>query len=119
MIATLGTILKWAIALPILVLILLLALANVQSVPVHLNPFNPEDPVLRVELALYQIVFIVFIAGALVGAAIVWAGKHRYRRRLRRQREELSLWQGRALQRDQPRPEPAETAGYLPRPERS
>ena len=58
MLRTLGTILKWAILLPVLLAVVLLAVANDQTVTVHLNPFDKADPVLKVELALYQIAFL-------------------------------------------------------------
>ena len=48
MLRTLGTILKWAILLPVLLAIVLLAVANDQTVTVNLNPFDTTDPVLQV-----------------------------------------------------------------------
>ena len=64
---TLGIILKWVILLPILVGVVLLAVANDQVVTVHLNPLAADDPVLRVDLALYQVGFILFVLGVFVG----------------------------------------------------
>ena len=45
----LGTILKWVILLPILAVVVLLSVANDQSVTVHLNPFDKADAVLKVD----------------------------------------------------------------------
>ncbi|MBW3653439.1 MAG: hypothetical protein KY433_07570, partial [Actinobacteria bacterium] len=57
----------------------LLAVANDHSVHLSLNPFDPSDEVLRVELALYQVAFLAFLLGALVAAAVValvaWAAQ--------------------------------------------
>ena len=116
----LGLILKWAILLPLVLAVLLLSVANDQSVPVNLNPFNPDDPVLRVELALYQLAFIMFVLGALAGALIAWSGQRKYRRRVRQQGEQVLLWQGRAQEANPPRrPDPqSRAAAFLPRPER-
>ena len=52
--ARVGAVLKWIILLPVLVAVLMLAVANDQTVTVHLNPFDPADTVLKVDLALYQ-----------------------------------------------------------------
>ena len=118
MLGTLGTILKWAILLPIFVAIVLLAVANDQNVTVNLNPFDKSDPVLRVVLPLYQIGFLIFVLGVLLGGVIAWSGQRRRHRRLRE--EQSALWQ--------PRPEPSEqrrgvqpsgASAFLPRPERS
>ena len=119
MLGTLGTILKWAILLPVLMAIVLLAVANDQTVTIHLNPFDSADPVLRVDLALYQAAFILFVLGALVGALIVWRGQWKHRRRARERQHEAALWQARAERSErQTSAAPAASAGLLPRPER-
>ena len=119
MLNTLGTIVKWAILLPVLIAVLLLAIANDQTVPIHLNPFDRTDPVLRVDLALYQVAFLVFVLGVLFGAVIAWSGQSRRRRRLRR--EETALWQARAewSERRPKETAPSEVSAFLPRPGRS
>jgi putative membrane protein len=118
----LGIILKWVILAPVLLAVVLLAVANDQSVPVRLNPFEPNDPVLIVELALYQVAFIFFVLGALMGALVVWSGQRKYRRRVRQQREEANLWQARAEwseRRQAGERPPSRATAFLPRPERS
>jgi hypothetical protein len=118
MLGRLGAFLKWIILLPVAVAVLLLAVANDQSVTVHLNPFDTEDPVLRVELALYQIAFIVFVVGALTGAFVAWSGA--LRRRARRRREQAALERSHPGAPERYRaeaPAPSPTA-FLPRPER-
>ena len=117
MLRTLGTILKWAILLPILLAIVLLAVANDQSVTINLNPFDKTDPALKVELALYQIAFLIFVLGVLFGGLIVWTGQ---RRRTLRNRAESPSWQTRA-DRPEERTQQAPASGaaaFLPRPER-
>jgi uncharacterized integral membrane protein len=119
-IAWLGTLLKWIILLPVLVAALLLAIANDQSVTVHLNPFDQSDPVLKVDLPLYALAFIVFVLGALVGAFVAWTGQRKHRRRARHRGEEAAFWQARAEKaeiRERPRASAPSTA-LLPRPER-
>lgn len=120
MLGSLGTILKWAILLPVLAAIVLLAVANDQTVTVRLNPFNASDPVLRVDLALYQLAFILFVLGTLVGGLVVWLGQWKHRRRAREQRQEAAHWQARAerSERRSAGGEASSSAGLLPRPER-
>lgn len=118
MLRTLGTILRWAILLPIFLAVVLLAVANDQSVTVNLNPFDKADPALKVELALYQIAFLIFVLGVLFGGLLVWTG-HR-RRQLRNRRGEAASWQARAERPDNRKPGAAASGAsvYLPRPER-
>ena len=120
MFGTLATILKWLVLLPIFLAIVLVAVANDQSVTVHLNPFDTADPVLRLDLALYQVCFILFVLGVLIGGLVARSSQRRAQRRMRRQEEATSWrtrteWPGR--QQGGPAP-PAQAAGYLPRPER-
>jgi uncharacterized integral membrane protein len=117
---TLGTILKWVILLPVLLAVVLLAVANDQTVTLHLNPFAKADPVLKVDLALYQVMFLIFVVGVLVGGIVAWSSSARRRRRLRAQREDTQLWQARAEWSEQRRPAPptSQTSAYLPRPGR-
>ena len=118
MLRTLGTILKWAILLPIFLAVVLLAVANDQSVTVNLNPFDKTDPALKVELALYQIAFLIFVLGVLFGGLIAWSGQRR--RRLRDRRTETASWQARADRPEERKPRAAasEVSAFLPRPER-
>lgn len=119
MLRSLATILKWLILLPVLVAVVLLAVANDQDVTVHLNPFDAGDPVLRLDLALYQVAFVVFVAGALTGGLVAWSNQRKYRRRARERRGEAALWQARADWTEERKVPPASrTSAFLPRPER-
>ncbi len=119
MIGRLGTILKWIILLPVLIVVVLLAVANDHSVTVHLNPFDADDPVLKADLALYQVGFVVFAAGAIIGGLVAWRGQRKHRKRAREQRSETARWQARAetSEREAARSRPEPAAGFLPRPE--
>ena len=113
------TLLKWIILLPVLLAVLLLAMANDQTVTINLNPFDPGDPVLRAEIAVYQFGFVTFVLGALIGGFVDWASQRKYRRQAR-------LRRGPVL--DQPHAERSERAhaeapssaptALLPRPQR-
>lgn len=117
-----ATLLKWMILLPVLLAVLLFAIANDQSITVHLNPFDTQDPVLRADVALYQFGFIVFVAGALVGGVITWSGQHKYRKRARQRRNDAPLWPADADRVEHLRPAEVgrpSAAAFLPRPERT
>ena len=118
--SALATLLKWIILLPVLIAVVLLAVANDQTVTVHLNPFDRSDPVLKVDLALYQLVFLIFLVGVVCGGIVAWASGAKHRRRLRARREDAALWQARAEWSEQRRNEGAasEISAFLPRPER-
>jgi uncharacterized integral membrane protein len=119
MLVTLSTILKWAILLPVFLVIVLLAVANDQMVTLHLNPFDAADRALSADLALYQLGFIMFVLGPLAGGLVVWVGQRKYRRQARRTRAETARWQAREEWTAAPRPsEPQAGAALLPRPER-
>jgi hypothetical protein len=115
----LGLILKWAILLPVVLAVLLLAVANDQSVPVHLNPFNAADPVLRANFPCISWPSSSSSSDAR-GSLTAWSGQRKYRRRVRQQREQVLLWQGRAQEAAPARrPDPhSPAAAFLPRPER-
>jgi hypothetical protein len=120
LIGRLATVLKWIILLPVLVAALLLAVANTQTIDLHLNPFDSGDPVLTKHLALYQLAFVVFVAGALIGGLIVWLNQHKYRRRARLVGEDLAQRPARAErgERHDEAAGGAAIAAYLPKPER-
>jgi hypothetical protein len=116
-----ATILKWVILLPVLLAVVLLAVANDQSVTVHLNPFDKSDPVLKVDLALYQLFFIVLVLGVLIGGFIVWLNRLRRGSPGGERRDDVLQSQMRG-ERSEPRraeQHPARASAYLPRPERS
>jgi hypothetical protein len=104
----------------VLAAVVLLAVANDQTVTVHLNPFDTADPVLRVDLALYQIAFILFVLGTLVGGLVAWRGQRKHRRRARQQRHDAALWQARTEWSEHQKAEtaPSAASGLLARPER-
>jgi hypothetical protein len=115
-VAALATILKWALLAPILIAVVLLAVANGQSVSVHLNPFAPDDQLLTYELRLYQLVFLVFVVGVLIGGFVVWLGQGRHRRaaRTRSGRRPSAETSGEAWIEGRSAPVRPPAGGYLP-----
>jgi len=113
------TLVKWIILLPVLMGVLLLAIANDQSVTIHLNPFDTQDPVLRADMPVYQFGFLAFVVGALVGGLIAWSGQHRYRKRARHRAADAPPWQADTHRTHAAPPDAVSpSAAFLPRPER-
>ncbi len=48
-----------------------LAVANRQAVRFSLDPFSSSAPAVAVDMPLYLLVFVTFVAGVLVGGAVV------------------------------------------------
>lgn len=115
MLHRLGTIVKWAVLLPVLLAVVLLALANSHSVTVRLNPFDPDDPQLSYEIALYQLAFLVFIVGVVFGAIVAWSGARR-RRQAHGNREEPAGDHARAGWSARHGPKSEQASAFLPRP---
>ena len=102
----LGRLVKWLILVPVLAVVALLSVANDHQVTLNLNPL---EPAMQIDLALYQIGFAAFVAGALVGAFIVWNNQRKYRRKARDSRYEAARWQAKSEQAERP----ATTTGTL------
>ena len=100
--STLGRALKWLILIPVLLVVALLSIANDHRVALHLNPFEPADPALQIDLALYQFGFAAFLVGALVGAFIVWSSQRKYRRKARDNRYKAARWRAKAERSERP-----------------
>ena len=110
------TALRAIIILPICLAVILLALANDQPTTIHLNPFNPEDPVLSYELQFWMFAFLFFVLGVLFGGLITWLNQRRQRRRAYEQGRETARWQARERAPEAPAPP---GVPMLARPERS
>lgn len=111
-----AVVLKWLVLLPILIVAVLLAVANDQAVPVHLNPFDTSDPVLSYEVPLYQLAFLIFALGALAGAIVVWNNQRKYRVGAHQSRRDMRLWRARVEASER---QIAQTNALVVRPERS
>jgi uncharacterized integral membrane protein len=77
---------------PLAVILIALAVANRAVTAFTLDPFNPGNPSLTVEMPLFAFLFAALVIGLLVGSVATWIKQGRYRK-LARQRglEALSL----------------------------
>lgn len=79
-------ILVFVVFLPLAVVLIALAVANRTSVPFTIDPFNPGNPGLTVELPLFVFLFAALALGLVVGSVATWIRQGHYRR-LARQRD--------------------------------
>jgi uncharacterized integral membrane protein len=74
---------------PLTVLIVALAVANRETVAISFDPFNAANPAYGVQLPLFLLVFLLVIAGVLIGGIAAWFKQSRWRRRARRVEAQL------------------------------
>ena len=64
---------------PIAVVLILLSVANRQTVTFSLDPTNIETPAIAFDLPFFVFLFVTFFVGIFVGSTLTWfkQGKHR------------------------------------------
>ena len=92
----LGAALKWLVLLPVFAIVVLLAVANDQTVTVSLNPFDSTDTVLSMDIPLYQLGFGLFAVGVLCGGFVMWNSQRKYRKKAKQKGYDAAKWQNRA-----------------------
>jgi uncharacterized integral membrane protein len=86
------------ILLPIAIILIVMSVANRQSVTMAFNPFDPTDKVFSVSAPFFIFLFVALIAGMLIGSVITWFSQSKYRRSARSQKQETKRWQSEARQ---------------------
>lgn len=89
------------ITLPVALVLVLLAIANRQSVTLSFDPLSSE-PVFALQMPLFLALFASLLVGLLVGGLVAWASGFRRRRVLIRDKRDLA----RSLQQAQQVPDP-------------
>ena len=79
--------------LPLAVILVVLSVANRQTVTMALNPFRPDDSVLALQAPFFVFLFVALIVGMLLGSAATWLAQGKYRRRARVLADENQKWQ--------------------------
>ncbi|MCT8989984.1 LapA family protein [Chelativorans sp. SCAU2101] len=77
------------VVVPLAIILVALAVANRAMTPFTLDPFNPGNPGLTIELPLFVHLFLALILGVIVGGAVTWVRQGRYRRLARERTQEL------------------------------
>jgi len=82
------------ILIPLMVVVVGFAVANRQAVTLSFDPFSATSPAYTVTLPLFIVVFVLLIAGVIVGGTAVWFGQRRIRRARRRLEAEVAALHG-------------------------
>jgi uncharacterized integral membrane protein len=72
------------IVIPLLVVVVGFAVANRQIVTVSFDPFSSTSPAYAVTLPLFVIIFVLLIAGVIIGGMAAWLRQASWRRSARR-----------------------------------
>ncbi len=85
-------ILRFLVAVPIVVVLAALGVANIHDVRLALDPFRPDDPALSVVLPFYVWLLAALIAGVVLGGLATWFTQAHWRRSARAQDAEARRW---------------------------
>jgi uncharacterized integral membrane protein len=77
------------ILVPLGLVIVALAVANRDVVTVSFDPFNTIDPAMVVRAPLFVLVFVLVIAGVIIGGIAAWLRQTKWRRAARRLEADL------------------------------
>lgn len=78
------------------VFLVTLAVANRHTVRLVLDPFNPLDPVLAVEMPFYGYLFAMLIIGVVLGGVATWISQRHWRRLARARGQDVARWRAEA-----------------------
>jgi len=84
------------VLIPIGIVLIVLSVANRQSVTLALNPFRPEDSVLSVSAPFFVFLFLAVILGMVIGSLATWFTQGKYRKRARIEASEAVKWHSEA-----------------------
>jgi hypothetical protein len=78
------------------VVLVTLAVANRHNALMVLDPFNPQDPVIALELPFYAFLFAMLLFGVLLGGIATWISQGKWRRVARARTREALQWKAEA-----------------------
>jgi uncharacterized integral membrane protein len=77
------------ILIPLGLVLVALAVANREIITVSFDPFSATDPAFAVRAPLFVLVFVLVIAGVIIGGIAAWLRQSKWRRAARRREAEL------------------------------
>jgi uncharacterized membrane protein YciS (DUF1049 family) len=76
------------ILVPLIIVVVMLAVANRQVVTLSFDPFDSAQPAYALKFPLFILIFALIGVGVIIGGVSVWFGQHRWRARARRSESE-------------------------------
>ena len=86
-------ILRWAVGLPIVILVIAFAIANRRWVTLSFDPFTSEAPRAAMDMPLWLLFFLGIFVGLVVGWVASWMAQGKHRKAARDARHEVSKLQ--------------------------
>ena len=80
--------LKAIVLVPIAIVAVAFAVANRQVVTISFDPFSPSEPAFALVAPLFLLIFLLLMAGVIIGGVATWLGQARHRRAARRAQAE-------------------------------
>jgi uncharacterized integral membrane protein len=77
------------ILVPLLIVLVMFAVANRQYVTVSFDPFDTEHPAYALKPPLFILMFVLIAVGAVIGGISTWVGQRKWRARARRAEREV------------------------------
>jgi uncharacterized integral membrane protein len=77
------------ILIPLALVLVALAVANREIITVSFDPFSATDPAFAVRAPLFVLVFVLVIAGVIIGGIAAWLRQSKWRRAARQREAEL------------------------------
>ena len=72
------------VLVPLAIVIVALAVANRGTVTVSFDPFSSTNPAFVAAVPLYELGFVLLIAGVVIGGGAAWVKQRKWRRAVRR-----------------------------------
>ena len=104
-----------AILVPLGIVLIMLSVANRAAVTLALNPFDPSDKLLSVELPFFVFLFAALITGMIIGSVATWFKQGKHRQQARAKASEAVKWHTEA---DRQKAKAQEIAAALPAPDK-
>jgi len=93
------------ILVPLLIVLVMFAVANRQSITISFDPFDSEHPAYALKAPLFILMFVLLAAGAIIGGISTWFGQRKWRSRARHAEREVRAVQEQLTERSKWPPE--------------
>lgn len=84
------------VAIPAAIVFVTLGVANRHDVRLILDPFNPTDPALSLDMPFFVFLFAALLVGIVLGGMAAWIAQGRWRKAARRNLRDANQWRAEA-----------------------